>query len=140
VTSKLGPDGLAVYNIHTSDPFTIHNLNGAGEITWWSTSNPYVTATGTGTITMPFSNNAMFPPKGQNPTGNDATSDPTNSHRHSSSHYHVSPDREPRAGWKYLCSWLPVSLDPQLFFWFDVDKNLGYLRQCSKNLVFDLVR
>jgi hypothetical protein len=36
----LGPDGLPVYNPHTSDPFTIDNLNGSAEITWWSTTNP----------------------------------------------------------------------------------------------------
>jgi hypothetical protein len=38
-----------------------------------------------------------------------------------------------------VLSLLPVSLDRQLFLWFDVYKNLCYLRQCLQNLVLHLV-
>ncbi len=72
VKNTLGPDGLPVYNPATSDPFTIHDLNGAGEITWWGPAfNPNVTASGSGSISLPFNDTAMYPPSGQNPGGND---------------------------------------------------------------------
>jgi hypothetical protein len=35
---------------------------------------------------------------------------------------------------------LSVSFGNQFFFWFHVNKNLCYLRQCSENFVFDVVR
>ncbi len=75
VTSSLGPHGLPVYNTASSAP-TIHDVNGSGEITWWSPSmNPFVTATGTGTLTTQsngiFSNHSLFPPNGTG--GNDGS-------------------------------------------------------------------
>lgn len=71
VTAQLGPNGLPVYNTSVSQPFVIHDLNASNEITWWSTSNPYVSYIGTNTISLPFSSGAMFLPFGQNPAGND---------------------------------------------------------------------
>ena len=60
--SSLGPDGLPVATGGVND------LNGAGEITWWSPSfNANVTQTGTGTIALPYASN-MYPP---NSTGGD---------------------------------------------------------------------
>ena len=73
VKNTLGPDGLPVYNPATSDSFTIHDLNGSGEITWWDpTFNSNVTASGSGSISLPFNDGAMYPPTGQNPGGNDS--------------------------------------------------------------------
>jgi hypothetical protein len=41
----------------------IHDLTSLDQITWWRTSmNPNVIFTGTGTITTPYANFAMFPP------------------------------------------------------------------------------
>lgn len=79
VQNSLGPDGLPVLNtaaygctsncyspvgapggmnVTTSGP-------GAGEITYWSTSNPYVTETSTGTVSLPFNvPSNFFPPNG----------------------------------------------------------------------------
>lgn len=57
--STLGPDGLPVVN--TSTP-GITEFNASHEITWWSPSmNSAVLATGSGTVTLPYSSN-MFAP------------------------------------------------------------------------------
>jgi fibro-slime domain-containing protein len=72
VQSTLGPNGLPVLNPTYGGP-TIHDVNGSNELTWWSPSfNSHVTSTGTGTISLPFSNSAMYPPRGQNPSGGDS--------------------------------------------------------------------
>jgi hypothetical protein len=66
--STLGPNGLPV----STSPFGISDVNpGTNEITWYSPAlNSHVKATGTGTITLPYSSN-MYPP---NSTGtNDAS-------------------------------------------------------------------
>jgi fibro-slime domain-containing protein len=64
VTDTLGPDGLPVFNPAYGGP-AIHDVNGSGEITWWSpTLNNHVTLSGTGTITLPYSNGAFYPPMG----------------------------------------------------------------------------
>jgi len=69
-TTTLGVDGLPVYNSGYGGP-TLHDVNGAGELTWWSPSfNANVTETGTGTITLPFNDSNMYPPGGTG--GNDA--------------------------------------------------------------------
>jgi hypothetical protein len=73
VQSGLGPDGLPVLNAAaygcTSGCFTIaplpQDLTASGEITWWSPSlNSDVTETGTGSITLPYSNVNFYPPNG----------------------------------------------------------------------------
>ena len=62
--SALGPDGFPV----VSSPFGINDVGPGNQITWWSpTLNSNVTATGGGTISLPFMSN-MFPP---NSTGTD---------------------------------------------------------------------
>jgi len=64
VTGKLGPDGLPVFNPAYGGP-AIHDVNGSGEITWWSpTLNHHVTLSGAGTIALPYSNAAFYPPMG----------------------------------------------------------------------------
>jgi hypothetical protein len=65
VTTTL-KDGLPVYNTAATDlPYTIHDVNAAGEITWWSPSqNPYVTYEGQSTITTPFANYDFYPLEG----------------------------------------------------------------------------
>lgn len=65
VLSNLGPDGLPVYNpAHSGGP-NLTDLNGINELTWWSPSmNSRVTATGSGTVTLPFSDNTFFVPNG----------------------------------------------------------------------------
>jgi hypothetical protein len=71
VTSTLGPDGLPVYNVLTNDPYPQNNpidVNSNGELTWWSTTNPNVTLAGTGTVSLPYSNGAMFPAGSTNDT------------------------------------------------------------------------
>jgi fibro-slime domain-containing protein len=70
VLSTLGPDGLPVlnpsYNAGSADP--VHDTNSSGEITWWSPAfNSNVIQTGTGTISLPYSNSAMFPPNAGGP-------------------------------------------------------------------------
>ncbi len=64
VTGKLGPDGLPVLNPTYGGP-TIHDVNGSGEIEWWSPSlDPHVSRSGTGTIALPYTNTSFFPPMG----------------------------------------------------------------------------
>jgi fibro-slime domain-containing protein len=78
VQNQLGPDGLPVLNTPafgcTSNCFSLpsgpSNLittgAGAGEITYWDPKvNPFVTATGTATVSLPFSEPVnFFPPNG----------------------------------------------------------------------------
>jgi fibro-slime domain-containing protein len=72
VQSTLGPGGLPVYNASYGGP-TLYNVNGNGELTWWSPSqNSAVTQTGTGTVTLPFANYSFFPPNGTNTNNGDA--------------------------------------------------------------------
>jgi len=72
VLNSLGPNGLPVYNSSYGGP-TISDVNSnTGELTWWSPAlNSAVTQTGAGTVTLPYSNGAMFPPNGGGP--NDST-------------------------------------------------------------------
>ncbi|MGH7009793.1 MAG: PEPxxWA-CTERM sorting domain-containing protein [Caulobacteraceae bacterium] len=60
--STLGVDGFPVYNTASGDP--INDVNGVtGEIEWWSHAmDANITQTGTGTITLPYANNNMYPP------------------------------------------------------------------------------
>ena len=67
--SQLGPNGLPV----ATTPYGVNDVNPTTqEITWWSPAlNAHVTATGTGTITLPYANYNMYAP---NSTGsNDST-------------------------------------------------------------------
>jgi fibro-slime domain-containing protein len=74
VQNKLGPDGLPVLNTPaygcTSGCFSLPsgptNLTAGGEITYWDPAlNPYVTKTGTATVSLPFSvPSNFFPPNG----------------------------------------------------------------------------
>lgn len=80
VQNNLGPDGLPVLNTATygctSGCFTATplpaDLTSTGEITWWSPSLNNggaggvsdVVETGTGTITLPYSNGGFYPPNG----------------------------------------------------------------------------
>ncbi|MDE2093481.1 MAG: PEP-CTERM sorting domain-containing protein [Burkholderiales bacterium] len=67
VTGTLGPDGLPVLNTGASDipasfmTTLIADTNAFGELPWW-TPGPHVTASGSGTISLPFSSISMFPP------------------------------------------------------------------------------
>jgi fibro-slime domain-containing protein len=68
VLPTLGPDGLPLYNatgysddLGSGVATPLKDVNSQGEITWWSTANSNVTKTGSGTITLPYSNGAMFP-------------------------------------------------------------------------------
>lgn len=67
VQNNLGPDGLPV--VATSG--ALNDLNGSNEIMWWRTSSTIVSS-GTGSISLPFSNDHMFPPDGSNPSGDDS--------------------------------------------------------------------
>lgn len=84
VQNVLGASGLPILNTPaygcTSNCFTLTppGVNTAtsllkdGEITYWDpAANPYVTQTGTGTVTLPFSNNSFFTPNGTNGCGGD---------------------------------------------------------------------
>lgn len=74
VQNMLGPDGLPVLNTRafgcTSDCFSLPsgptNLTATGEITYWSSSlNHFVTQTGTGVVSLPFTVlSNFFPPNG----------------------------------------------------------------------------
>lgn len=65
VKTTLGPSGLPVYNPSNSGPFTLTDLNANGELTWWSPAlNARVTATGSGVVTTPVSDNTFFVPNG----------------------------------------------------------------------------
>lgn len=72
VLGTLGPDGLPVYNSAYGGP-TLHDVNGNGELTWWSPAgsagggNANVTQTGTGTLTLPLSLSNFYPPNGGGP-------------------------------------------------------------------------
>jgi fibro-slime domain-containing protein len=80
VQNNLGPNGLPILNTpafgctsncFTATPFPA-DLTASGEITWWSPAlnngGPGgvsdVVQTGTGTITLPYSNLSFFPPNG----------------------------------------------------------------------------
>jgi N-acetylneuraminic acid mutarotase len=79
VLPGLGKDGLPVYNPNatatTGGVYAPYDLLSDGEITWWNpvlnnggpggTSD--VVETGTGTVTLPFADNAFFPPNGTGP-------------------------------------------------------------------------
>ncbi len=74
VQNTLGPDGLPVLNTPaygcTSGCFSLPkgptNLTASGEITYWDPAlNPYVTETGTATVSLPFNvPSNFFPPDG----------------------------------------------------------------------------
>lgn len=73
VLSTLGPDGLPLLNPAFSPTSTaqipsgvnVHSTAEGQELTFWSTAlNPYVKATGTGTASLPFSNQTFYPPNG----------------------------------------------------------------------------
>jgi fibro-slime domain-containing protein len=71
VLSALGPNGLPLYNTAYSDDLgsgtatAIKDIDTQGEITWWSPAlNSNVSQTGTGSITLPYSNGCMDPPNG----------------------------------------------------------------------------
>ena len=67
VTATLGADGLPVLNPSYGGP-TIQDVNGSNEIEWWSPSlDSHVMLSGTGTITLPYSNGALYPPMGNGP-------------------------------------------------------------------------
>jgi hypothetical protein len=64
VTSTLGPDGLPVYNAGFGGT-TLNDVNGAGELTWWSPGfNSNVTQTGAGVVVVPYNDSNMYPPNG----------------------------------------------------------------------------
>jgi hypothetical protein len=73
VQNSLGTDGLPLLNTaafgcasgcFTNTPLPA-DVTAGGEITWWSpTLNSHVTQTGTGTITLPYSNGSFYPPNG----------------------------------------------------------------------------
>ncbi len=83
VQNTLGLDGLPILNTTafgcTSDCFTDtpfpRDLTASGEITWWSPtlnnggagSTSDVTETGTGIVTLPYSNGNFYPPNGGGP-------------------------------------------------------------------------
>lgn len=69
VLSHLGPDGLPVANPAYVASGYVKDVNGAGEITWWSPAfNPDVTYLGTGTASVPFFSKE-FPPSGNDFNG-----------------------------------------------------------------------
>jgi fibro-slime domain-containing protein len=65
VLPTLGPHRLPLLNpgFIGSNSYTIHDLNAAGEITWWS-PGPTIAATGTGLTRLPIDNGHFFPPNG----------------------------------------------------------------------------
>lgn len=64
VQNTLGPDGLPML-LSTYGGITPHDVNGAGELTYWSPGfNTHVTATGSSTVSLPFSNSHMYNPNG----------------------------------------------------------------------------
>lgn len=69
VESQLGPDGLPMVNpLYVANGY-VKDVNGSGEITWWSPKfNHDVTALGTGTVTVPFFTKE-FPPSGNDSNG-----------------------------------------------------------------------
>jgi len=79
VQSTLGVNGLPVFNpgatATSGSIFAPNDVLGDGEITWWSPAlnnggaggTSDVTETGTGVVTLPYDNNAFFPPNGTGP-------------------------------------------------------------------------
>jgi hypothetical protein len=70
VTSALGTDGLPVLNepLDPSCGNSPADVNSStNEITWWSTANANVTSTGSGTVSLPYSNSNFYPPNGTGP-------------------------------------------------------------------------
>ena len=69
VQSTLGADGLPVLNPAYSG--YINDVNASGEILWWSPalSLPGTTIkyTGSGSVSLPYSNNALYPPNATGP-------------------------------------------------------------------------
>jgi fibro-slime domain-containing protein len=68
IQSTLGPNGLPVYNPDYGGPQLFDVDPATGELQWW-TPSATVTASGTGTATLPYDNTAFFPPTGSG--GND---------------------------------------------------------------------
>jgi fibro-slime domain-containing protein len=68
VRDALGPSTLPLLNPFYRQPhgrgYVVHDVNGAGEITWW-TPGPTVVRTGTGIAPLPIRNHRFFPPNGQ---------------------------------------------------------------------------
>jgi len=64
VANHLGVDGLPVL-LTTYAGVTPHDVNGAGELTYWSPGfNTHVMQTGTGVISIPYNNSNMYNPNG----------------------------------------------------------------------------
>lgn len=67
VQGMLGPGGVplldAAYGGSAPSGYVIHDVNRAGEITWW-TPGPTITQTGTGIVALPFASRRFFPPNG----------------------------------------------------------------------------
>ena len=63
IQSTLGPNGLPVYNPGYGGPQLFDVDPMTGELQWW-TPSATVTASGTGTATLPYANYAFFPPTG----------------------------------------------------------------------------
>lgn len=63
----LGPNGMPLYNPSYGGQ-TFNDTNSVGELTYWMAGgafgNANLTATGTGTITVPYDNASLFPPNG----------------------------------------------------------------------------
>jgi fibro-slime domain-containing protein len=67
VNATLGPDGLPVASaLSNSYPSTSANnfkdVNAAGELLWWTPQAGKVSFSSTSTVTLPYSNGALFPP------------------------------------------------------------------------------
>jgi hypothetical protein len=64
VQNTLGPDGLPML-LSTYGGITPHDVNASHELTYWSPGfNTHVTATGSSTVSLPFSNSHMYNPNG----------------------------------------------------------------------------
>jgi fibro-slime domain-containing protein len=69
VLATLGPNGLPVLNPASTGPQVFKGINATtGEIQWWTpgitNGGDTVTASGTGAITLPFTDNSFFAPNG----------------------------------------------------------------------------
>lgn len=87
VQNTLGPNGLPILNTTTygctlncyAIPGAPTDVTAGGEITYWSPSLNTggakgisdITQTGTGTVTLPYNNNAFFPPNGSGQDGDE---------------------------------------------------------------------